>query len=119
VHPRQHFVEQVTDLSGTYAAAASSGMGGAPRRMQSSSSDVHWKLEADRRAVHDIARAIEDVLAKEKPECWTLAAPADLHKTLEEAIAPRYRAQLLGVIPKNLVHADQATLLEHFIAPAL
>ena len=115
VHPRQHFVEQVTDLSGNYSATASSGMGGAPRRMQSSSSDVHWRLEADRRAVEDLARAIEEVLSREKPEAWTLSAPADIHTTLEEAIGRPYREHLLRVIPKNLVHADRNSLLEHFV----
>ena len=114
VHPRQHFVEQVTDLSGNYSAAASSGIGGAPRRMQSSSSDVHWRLEADRRAVEDLARAIEEVLLREKPEAWTLSAPADIHTKLEEAIAQPCREHLLGVIPKNLVRADTASLLDHF-----
>jgi hypothetical protein len=115
VHPRQHFVEQVTDLSGNYSAVASSGIGGAPRRMQASASDVHWKLEADRRAVEDLARAIEEVLLREKPEAWSLSAPADIHGMLEEAVAPHYREHLLGVIPKNLVRADSASLLEHFV----
>ncbi len=114
VHPRQHFVEQVTDLSGNYSAASSSGIGGAPRRMQSSSSDVHWRLEADRRAVGDLARAIEEVLTREKPEAWTLSAPADIHHQLEEALAQPYREHLLGVIPKNLVRAETSSLLEHF-----
>jgi hypothetical protein len=115
VHPRQHFVEQVTDLSGNYSAAASSGMGGAPRRMPSSPSDVHWKLEADRRAVADLARAIEAVLSQEKPETWILSAPTDIHNTLEETIARPFREHLVGVVPKNLVHADTASLLEHFL----
>jgi hypothetical protein len=115
VHPRQHFVEQVTDLSGNYSAVASSGIGGAPRRMQASSSDVHWRLEADRRAVEDLARAIEEVLLREKPEAWTLSAPADIHGMLEEAIAQPFREHLLGVIPKNLVRADRTSLLEHFV----
>lgn len=115
VHPRQHFVEQVTDMSGNYSAAASSGIGGPPRRMQASSSDVHWRLEADRRAVEDLARAIEEVLLREKPEAWTLSAPADIHGMLERAVAQPYREHLLGVIPKNLVRADTASLLEHFV----
>jgi hypothetical protein len=115
VHPRQHLVEQVTDLSGNYSAAASSGIGGSPRRMQSSSSDVHWRLEADRRAVADLAQAIETVLSREKPGAWTLSAPADLHATLTEAISPAHRESLLGVIPKNLVRATSASLLQHFV----
>ena len=85
--------------------------------MQSSSSDVHWRLEADRRAVEDLARAIEEVLAREKPEAWTLSAPADIHTILEEAIARPFKEHLLGVIPKNLVRADSASLLEHFLPP--
>lgn len=116
VHPRQHFVEQVTDLSGAYSAAASSGAsGGAPCRTGSSPSDTHWKLEADRRAVADLARATEEVLSREKPETWILSAPADIHTELEESLAAGFRQQLLGVIPKNLVHAESASLLEHFL----
>ena len=34
---------------------------------------------------------------------------------LEEAVAPPYKEHLLGVIPKNLVRADSASLLEHFV----
>jgi hypothetical protein len=114
VHPRQHFVEQVTDLSGNYSAAASSGMSGAPRRMPSSSSDVHWKLEADRRAVADLARTIGEILQKEKPETWILSAPADIHASLVEHLAQSCRGRLLGVIPKNLVSSDHESLVAHF-----
>lgn len=112
VHPRQHFVEQVTDLSGTYSAAASSGMGGAPRRMPSSPSDTHWKLEADRRAVADLAQAIHEVIQREKPESWVLMAPADIHAALTEQLPQSCRNHLLGVVPKNLVRAEQDSLLE-------
>lgn len=117
VRPRQHFVEQVTDLSGAYSAAASSSGagGGAPLRSGSSPSDVHWKLAADRRAVEDLARATEEVLLREKPESWVLSAPADIHAELEENLVAGFRQHLLGVIPKNLVHADGASLLEHFL----
>lgn len=118
VRPRQHFVEQVTDLSGNYAAAASSGAGGSPRRMQSSSSDVHWKLEADRLAVANLARAVEDVLSREKPLGWTLSAPTDIHKKLVDTIGPDFRTHLFRVIPKDLVDADTISLLEHF-SPSL
>jgi hypothetical protein len=114
VHPRQHFVEQVTDLPGNYSAAASSGMGGAPRRMPSSSSDVHWRLEADRRAVADLARTIEEILLREKPETWVLSAPADIHDAIVGNLAQNCRERLLGVIPKNLVSSDHASLLAHF-----
>jgi hypothetical protein len=117
VHPRQHLVEQVTDLSGAYSAAASSASagGGAPRRSGSSPSDSHWRLEADRRAIADLARAIEEVLACEKPETWILSAPADIHSDLKESLAAGFRQHLLGVIPKNLVYAERASLLEHFL----
>jgi hypothetical protein len=118
VHPRQHLVEQVTDLSGAYSAAASSAGagGGAPRRSGSSPSDVHWRLEADRRAVADLVQATEEVLSREKPESWILSAPADIHTELEESLAAGFRQHLIGVIPKNLVHAERASLLEHFLS---
>jgi len=118
VHPRQHFVEQVSALSGAYSATASSGMGGgAPRRMQSSSSNIHWKIEADRRAIHDLAEALTRVVDREKPEAWSLAAPADVHLELLDALPVRLRGRLLTLVPKNLVSADTDSLIAHFRGP--
>ena len=116
VHPRQHFVEQVTDLSGNYSAVASSGIGGAPRRMQASASDVHWKLEADRRAVEDLARAIEEVLLREKPEAWSLSAPVDIHHALVDALPQIFRERLARVLPKNLADMPAREIVGHFLA---
>lgn len=112
VHPHQHLVEQVTDMAGAYSAAESSGAG--LRRMPSAPSEVHWKIEADRRAVDDLASAITRILEREKPEGWSLSAPTDIHGALVEAIPAVYRERLVQVIPKDLVAADPTSVVEHF-----
>jgi hypothetical protein len=122
VRPRQHFVEQVTDLAGTYSAAESSGTkgapgGAAPRRAPSAPSEIHWKIEADRRALSDLAHEITEVLHREKPETWALAVPADLHRQLLEQIPSGLRERLSLVLTKNLVRTEPAHLLQHFHVP--
>lgn len=122
VHPRQHFIEQVTDMSGAYSAAESSGSRGArtgqaPRRAPSSPSEIHWKIEADRRAVEDLGSGIARVLESQKPESWSLAVPADIHLLLLDKIPKVYQERLSRVVCKNLVRATQESLLEHFEIP--
>ena len=112
VHPHQHLVEQVTDMAGAYSAAESSGAG--LRRRPSTPSEVHWKIEADRRAVEDLASAIVRILEREKPEAWSLSVPPDIHGALVDAIPAAYRERLAQVIPKDLVAADASSVVAHF-----
>ena len=117
VHPRQHIVEQVSDMAGAYSAAESSGAtGGQLRRMPSSASEVHWKIEADRLAVEDLSEAAARVLVQEKPESWSLSAPADIHLALVEALPAQCRQRLERVIPKNLARSSIESIIEHFQA---
>ncbi len=114
VHPRQHLVEQVSDMAGAYSAAESSG--GQPRRMPSSASEVHWKIDADRHAIEDLAQACAAVLHSQKPESWSLSAPTDIHRALVEALPPVCRERLGRVIPKNLARSSVRDIIEHFLA---
>jgi hypothetical protein len=119
VHPRQHLVEQVSDMAGAYSAAESSGGGGPsssqPRRMGSSFSEVHWRIAADRQAVEDLARAAAAVLFREKPESWSLAAPEDIHLALLEALPSICRVRLERVLPKNLARSTVESIAKHFL----
>lgn len=117
VGPHQHYVEQVTDMAGVYAAAESSSgqQGGQPRRAPSSISEVHWKIEADRRAVEDLVGAITKVLEREKPEFWSLSIPRDIHNMLVERLPQIYRDRLVRVLPKDLVRADPENIFAHFL----
>lgn len=121
VHPRQHLVEQLSDMAGAYSAAASSGASaasGPPRRMGSSPSETHWRLEADRHAVEDLARAAAAVLAREKPESWSLSAPTDIHRAIVQALPEACRERLARVLPKNLADAPVPDIVGHFLADA-
>lgn len=115
VHPRQHLIEQVSDMAGAYSAAESSG--GTPRRMPSSYSEIHWRIAADRQAVKDLARAAVAVLLREKPESWSLAAPADIHLALLDALPVSCRRRLERVLPKNLARCTSGNILKHFLEP--
>lgn len=123
VHPRQHLVEQLSDMAGAYSAAASSGAsssgsasGGPPRRLGSSPSETHWRIEADRHAVEDLAQAAASVLAREKPEAWSLSAPADIHHALVDALPQVFRERLARVLPKNLADMPAGEIVGHFFA---
>ena len=113
VHPRQHLIEQISDMAGAYSAAASSG--GQPRRMPSSFSEIHWRIAADRQAVEDLAHAAAAVLFREKPESWSLAAPADIHLALVDALPPVCRQRLERVLPKNLARCTTHNIVKHFL----
>jgi hypothetical protein len=112
VHPRQHLSEQLSDMAGAFAATASSG--GKPSQLGSSPSETHWRIEADRRAVGELAQEIYRVLLDEKPARWMLSAPSDLHGDLVESLPDTCREHLLGVVTKNLADVPLQTLLEHF-----
>jgi hypothetical protein len=112
VHPRQHLIEQISDMAGAYSAAESSG--GQPRRMASSFSETHWRIAADRQAVEDLAQATAAVLFREKPESWSLSAPADIHHALVEALPAVCREKLERVLPKNLAHSTIKSIASHF-----
>lgn len=113
VHPRQHLIEQISDMAGAYSAAESSG--GRPRRGPSSYSEIHWRIAADRQAVQDLAHSAAAVLFREKPESWSLAAPADIHLALVEALPPVCRQRLEQVLPKNLARCTNNNIARHFL----
>ncbi len=115
VHPRQHLVEQLSDMAGAYSATESSG--GSLRRMPSSPSEVHWRIAADRQAVEDLAQAAAAVLFREKPESWSLSAPADIHLALLEALPLVCRQRLERVLPKNLARSTIESIVKHFLSP--
>lgn len=127
VHPRQHLVEQLSDMAGAYSAAASSGAsrsasgsasgsGSPPRMLGSSPSETHWRIEADRHAVEDLAQAAASVLVREKPEAWSLSAPADIHHALVNALPRVFRERLARVLPKNLVDVPAREIVRHFFS---
>lgn len=121
VHPRQHLVEQLSDMAGAYSSAASSGAsasGGPPRMMGSSPSETHWRIEADRHAVEDLAQAAASVLAREKPEAWSLSAPVDIHHALVDALPQVFRERLARVLPKNLADMPSREIVGQFLAEA-
>ena len=113
--PHQHSGEQVTDMAGVYSAAKSSGV--QPRRPPASISETHWKIEADRRAINDLIEAITKVLSREKPETWSLAAPADIHQLLVKHLPSVYRERLTKVLPKDLVRTEPKEVIAHFLEP--
>ncbi len=113
VLPRQHLVEQVTDLSGAFAPTNSSGS--AVRHMQSSPAEVHWKIAADKRAVENLCGAITAILLREKPESWSLAAPADIHLSIKANLPQICRGRLLQLLPVNLAEAASDSVIQHFV----
>ena len=112
VLPRQHLVEQVTDLSGAFAPTNSSGS--SLRHMQSSPADLHWKIAADKRAVENLCGAITAVLLREKPESWSLAAPADIHHSIEAGLPQVCRSRLLQLLSVDLAEASAESIIQHF-----
>jgi hypothetical protein len=100
--PRQHLVEQVTDMSGAFAPTDSTGS--TLHHRQSSAAEVHWKIEADRCAIENLSHAITSVLFREKPEAWSLAAPVDIHLALKAALPQICTDRLVQLLPKNLAN---------------
>lgn len=115
VHPRQHLIEQISDMAGAYSAAESSG--GQPRRTPSSYSEIHWRIAADRQAIEDLAHATAAVLFRERPELWSLSAPADIHRALVSALPPLCREKLTRVLPSNLARCTIENIVKHFTQP--
>lgn len=116
VHPREHLREQVTDLSGAFAPTTSSGGAATPFRMASTIPELHWKEEAQRKAVQDLAHDIEEVCALEKPAFWSLSAPAQIHNALRDALSEPLRETLRLLLPKDLAHAPSEVILSHFLS---
>jgi hypothetical protein len=112
VLPHQHLSEQLSDMAGAYAATATSG--GKPSLLGASPSETHWRIEADRRTVRDLAAHIHRMLQNQKPERWVLSAPADLHRALVEELPKVCRDHLIKVVAANLYDATPEDLLGHF-----
>lgn len=121
--PHQRLVDQMSDMAGAYSTMETSATGGShgngtpnaqPRRGPSSPSEVHWRIEADRRALENLAGAISSILSREKPEHWSLSAPQDIHKQLVAIIPKIYLDRLAHLLPKNLAHSDDSNIIAHF-----
>ena len=116
VKPRQHPVEQLSDMAGSFAPTGGSGASGArPMQLGGSPPDKHLNVTATREAVELIASKVNQILQEQKPEMWSLSAPTDIHKALVKALPEVSRAHLHRVIPKNLSECSEEAVLDHFM----
>ena len=79
----------------------------------------HYDIEDDRRSAKQLAKHINDILRREKPDGWSFAAPAEIQQAVVSEVKPGLREQLLACVPQDLVNVPPNQLLEHFsTAPA-
>ena len=118
VKPRQHIIEQQSDMAGSFAPTGGSGATGSrPSQLGASPPDKHLNVTSTREAIELIASTIHRILLQQKPELWSLSAPTDIHKKLVLALPEVCRAHLHRVIPKNLSECPEDTVLDHFLHP--
>jgi hypothetical protein len=108
VAPHQRVHETITDLAGRRGAPTQFG-GGAPL------ADEHnLKLEMDRRVVRDIAKEIEKLIERFKPDaCW-LAAHKEINHQIIAELPQALRPRIMKNLPRDLTKVDPKEVIEQF-----
>ncbi|MDQ2868812.1 MAG: host attachment protein [Verrucomicrobiota bacterium] len=102
--------DKVSDQAGGFPVSD----GGNGRHMNSAGERTHVAGEADRRTCKQLASEIENILQREKPAGWSLAAPSEIYNHIVEHLPPPRREQIVEHVKADLVKIELAKLPSHF-----
>jgi hypothetical protein len=106
--------QRFTDGAGSFPAqmgAGSRGTAGA-----ASVGEKHYDIEEIRRSVKQLGAQINDLLRREKPEWWSLAAPSEIQEAVLAEVDAGLRKQLAERVARDLVNIPAQQVLDHFSA---
>jgi hypothetical protein len=70
--------------------------------------------EHEKRAIEEVVREVEAFLSVHPNATWDFAAPAGVHQSVLEKIAPQYRNRIGRALTKDLTNMPPAELRTHF-----
>lgn len=108
------YEDKLTDQAGRFPVGTS----GPGRHQGAHAERQHLELENDRRILKQLAGHITDIVTKEQPEGWTVAAPAEINSSVIDQLAPAVRDRIVENVPSDLTRLEQAKLASHFTSLA-
>jgi hypothetical protein len=104
------FGDKVTDQAGAFPHGNA---GGGPHQ-NSIAERKGIETENDRRIFRQLADNIADVVKRDAPMGWSLAAPAPIHSAVVDLLPDDVRARLVEHVKSDLVKTEPAELAGHF-----
>jgi len=104
--------EIFTDEAGSFPTQT--GAGSRQTIQGNSIAERHYEIEEDRRSAKQLAKHIEDILRREKPDGWAFAAPADIQEMILAELEPGFVGQLSERLARDLVNIPANEVLDHF-----
>ena len=116
---RVGYTDNDTDMAGRFQGSKQQGASpGAPTARTGMSIDERLPMqrEAHRRAVSEIARAIDSFLELRSEATWDFAAGPSMHNAVLERLPHSVRSRLRSSLSKDLVKQPLADLRERFLS---
>jgi hypothetical protein len=107
----QHLSAIVTDQAGRYRKRPATGVGQTDR---SDGEPHNLGIERRKRAMKVLAKGIDELLARERPEAWCFAAASEINRALLDALNKTVRARMQQNVRANLTGVSKAEVLGHF-----
>jgi len=74
----------------------------------------HLESDIREKAEKDIAASINEIIGKECPDSWYLAAPERINNEIVKHLKPKIKARMVKNISADLTKTPEAELLVHF-----
>jgi hypothetical protein len=116
---RSSYTDNDTDMAGRFQGSKQQGASpGGPTARSGMSIDERLPMqrEAHRRAIAEIARAIDSFLNLRPDSSWDFAAGPSMHNAILERLPPSIRSRLRSSLAKDLVKQPTAELRERFLS---
>lgn len=117
-HGRADYTDNDTDAAGRFQGSKQQGASpGSPTARTGMSIDERLPMqrEAHRRAVADVARAIDSFLTLRPDTTWDFAAGPSTHNAILERLPHSVRSRLRTSLNKDLVNQPVSALRERFL----
>lgn len=111
-----HFTasQKYTDGAGSFPAQTGSGSRGTVSA--NSVGEKHYDIEDTRRSVKQLGAQINDILRREKPDWWSIAAPSDIQEAVLAEVDPKLVNKVAERVARDLVNVPANHVLDHFSA---
>lgn len=104
------YSDRVTDQSGRFPMSGP--LVSSPQ--MSSYEALTAALENQKRLTKMVGDHIEEIMSREEPDIWNLAATSEIHQAILEEISPQTRKKLSRSVLADLTKTRPPELLRHF-----
>lgn len=104
-------IDKVTDVAGRFSAANGAG---AHHGQASIAERTHLEAETHRRIEKQLADEIVKIVAGNKNQGWSFAAPSEIHGSIVDLLPGQVRDRIVEHVKSDLVKTEPARLQTHF-----